>query len=85
MSRSDLSRFGMPFPSTWYFHVDLSYLPFLESYPENSPSSNLKLLSIRKEPFVYSATYSSWIRWLSRMYLIIPPRNAMSVPERSAA
>ena len=34
---------------------------------------------------VYSTTYSFWIKLLSRIYLIIPPKKAMSVPERRRA
>ncbi len=35
------------------------------------------------EAFVYRVTYSKKCRSFSRMWLMIPPRKAMSVPARS--
>jgi hypothetical protein len=45
---------------------------------------NPYFLPTMKGALVYSDTYSWLYSLFSRMYLIIPPRKAMSVPERNA-
>src|SRR6266446_2675062 len=77
--------YALVFGSAWYCQAFLSYSPLPWSKPANSPSLNWYLSLITYGALVCSFTYSSWKRFFSIAYRMMPLRNAMSVPARICA